>query len=78
MPAPSPDWTYDDSPALGMKYAYRDTPEGLEVMCEDKTRYSPREVALLQKAGGITAAVHVVKKAFQGRIVEVRAAAPHA
>jgi hypothetical protein len=65
----APDWTYEYSAALGMKYAYRDTPEGMEVMTEDRTRYSPREVALLQQAGGITAAVHRVKKVFEGRIV---------
>jgi len=65
----APGWTYEHSAALSMGYAYRDTPDGLEVMVADKVRYSPREVALLQQAGGIKPGVHTVKKVFAGRIV---------
>jgi hypothetical protein len=43
------------------------------VFVEDKTRYSPNELDVLEGAGIIISLpVHRVKKTFQGEIVEVR------
>ena len=72
----APGWTYAYSDALSMRYAYRDTPQGPEVMTEDKTRYSASEVKVLADAGeSISLAIHLVKRAFNGEVVST--AMPH-
>ena len=66
-------WTYAHSDALAMDYAYRPSPIGVgfEVMTADKVRYTPAEVSRLSAAGvEINLAAHLVKKVFQGEIVE--------
>lgn len=66
MPNPTP-WTYAHNAALNMRYAYRQTPGGLEIMTEDKTRYTPEEVRILAGADGrgqITPEIHRVKRVF--------------
>jgi hypothetical protein len=66
-------WTYDYSDALSMRYAYRQTPLGIEVITEDKTRYTAQEVKIMAKAGiEITPGMHSVKRVFQGEIVDVK------
>lgn len=65
-PNPTP-WTYAHSKALNMRYAYRQTPGGLEIMTEDKTRYTPEEVRILagpDGSGQIDMATHMVKRVF--------------
>lgn len=65
--------TYDYSDALSMRYAYRQTPLGIEVITEDKTRYTAQEVKIMAKAGiEITPGLHTVKRVFQGEIVDVK------
>lgn len=64
-------WTYDYSPDLGLKIAYRQTPYGPEVMTEDKINYSPAEIRLLSSVGGITLQIHNIKKVFHGEIVDI-------
>lgn len=66
-------WTYAHSAALGMQYAYRQTPDGPEVMTADKIRYTPEEVKHLDGAGGIRLSVHLVKRVFRGEVVGVDA-----
>ncbi len=69
----APGWTYDYSNALSMRYAYRQTPLGIEVITEDRTRYTAQEVKIMAKAGiEITPGVHSVKRVFQGEIVDVK------
>lgn len=69
MPSP---WTYAYSNALGMRYATRTTGGRLELMTEDKVRYSAAEIALLFSQGmEIDKTTHFVKKIFIGEIVEV-------
>jgi hypothetical protein len=64
-------WTYDYSNALSMRYAYRMTPLGPEVMTEDKTSYTPAEVKILSMAGvEISPEMHAVKRVFRGLIVD--------
>lgn len=70
MPNP---WTYSHSDVLAMDYASRPSPIGVgfEVMTADKVRYTPAEVSRLSVAGvEISLPVHLVKKVFQGEIVE--------
>ena len=63
-------WAYAHSSALGMRYAYHATPDGIEVMTEDKTRYTPDEVAAIASGvGEITRPVHLVKRIFDGMVV---------
>lgn len=69
----APGWTYSHSDALAMDFAYRPSPIGVgfEVMTADKVRYSPAEVSRLSVAGvEISLAMHLVKKVFQGEIIE--------
>jgi len=63
-------WTYETSEALGMKFAHRVSAGGIEVMTEDKVRYSPQEVLILRRIGGISKPVHLVKKVFEGKIIK--------
>jgi hypothetical protein len=43
------------------------------VHCEDGVKYSPQELELIEKAGGVLDAVtHNIKKIFGGEIVEVK------
>ena len=70
----APGWTYAHSDALAMDYASRPSPigVGVEVMTADKVRYTPAEVARLSDAGvEISIGVHLVKKVFQGEIVDI-------
>lgn len=39
--------------------------------CQDGTKYSPAEVALLQKGGGVQLPVHIIKREFGGTLVSV-------
>lgn len=64
-------WTYQYSEALGMKFAFREADAGVEVMTEDKTRYSPEEVSIIAKTlGEITPEIHRVKRIFGGLVVD--------
>lgn len=64
-------WTYQHSDALKMKFAFRETDAGVEVMTEDKTRYSPEEVSVIAKTlGEITPEIHRVKRIFGGLVVD--------
>lgn len=60
-------FTYIYSEELGQKIAISDKTG--KVYCQDKTVYSLDEVRLLEKAGGITKGVHLVKKIFSGSVV---------
>jgi len=60
-------FTYIYSEELGQKIAMSDKTG--KVYCQDKTVYSLDEVKLLEKAGGITKGVHLVKKIFAGSVV---------
>jgi len=65
-------WTHSHSDALSMRFAHRQTPLGPEVMTEDKVRYSATEVKILSLAGAeICLGAHLVKKVFDGVIVDV-------
>ena len=79
-PSPRTGWTYYHSAALDMRYATRTTPDGPEVVTEDKTHYSAGEVALLSGYGngeGITPGIHAAKRVFDGRIVYAGPVRPH-
>jgi hypothetical protein len=66
-------WTYAYSDALGMEYATRNTPQGPEVMTADKVRYSPDEISTISSNGGeISPEIHLVKRIFEGTIVDYR------
>jgi len=70
-------WAYAHSSALGMRYAYHVTPNGIEVMTEDKTRYTPDEVATIASGvGKITRSVHLVKRIFDGVVVSPGSVGP--
>lgn len=64
------DWTYGYSEALGMKYAYRMIGDKIEVMTEDKFIYKDSEIRALHKMGGITPAIHAVKRCFRGEVLD--------
>ena len=66
------DWKYQRSEKLGMEIAIKKTPTGPKIMTADKISYSPREVALLHKAGGIDPEIHMIKKIFGGKIIAVQ------
>lgn len=64
-------WTYAYSDALEMEYATRNTPQGPEVMTADKVRYSPDEISTISSNGGeISPEIHLVKRIFEGTIVD--------
>jgi hypothetical protein len=66
-------WTYAYSHAINMEYAIRNTQKGPEVMTADKTYYSPDEIRVLAKQGKeITPKIHMVKRIFEGTIVDYR------
>ena len=68
----APGWTYAYSDALGMRYATRSIGGVLELMTEDKVRYSAAEISMLSAQGmEIDKTTHFVKKVFTGEIVEV-------
>lgn len=58
---------YFYSPQIGQKIAVSEKTG--KVYCQDKTVYSLDEVKILDKAGGITKGVHLVKKIFLGSVV---------
>lgn len=60
-------FTYIYSPELGQKIAISEKTG--KVYCQDKTVYSLDEVKILQKAGGITKGIHLVKKIFVGSVI---------
>ena len=59
-------WTYDYSESLKMRFAYR----GMEVMTEDKVRYNENETKIIIRHKEIPLSVHIIKKLFDGEIVE--------
>lgn len=64
-------WTYGHSDALNQDFAYRKDKNGnLELYTEDKTYYSWEEIEAINKHGQIPLEVHLVKKAFKGKIIE--------
>ena len=64
-------WTYFYSETLEMECAVKQTPYGPRMVTEDKTEYLPSEIAVLKKIGGeVPRAVHVLKKLFDGEIVD--------
>ena len=64
-------WIYDYSASLKLPYAWRKTPQGIEIMTEDKVRYTANEVKIISKTiGEITPEIHMVKKIMKGTIVE--------
>lgn len=64
----STDWKYIYSEELSQKIAAH---KNGWVFTEDGTKYSPREVEVLRKAGGIIKEVHMVKRMFGGTIMEL-------
>ena len=65
------DWVYDYSSSLKLPYAWRKTDAGIEIMTEDKVRYTAKEVKIISDTiGEITPEVHLVKKVFKGEIIE--------
>lgn len=62
------DWTYIDSRELKQVVAYNNK-TGI-VWCCDGTKYTKSEVEILRKHGGIVNAVHLIKKVFEGIIIE--------
>lgn len=63
------EWEYWYSEALGMKYAMREQNEIWQIMTEDKTQYTMREIEALGDKQ-ITRGLHFVKRAFNGTIME--------
>lgn len=63
----SADWKYIYSEELSQKIAAH---KNGWVFTEDGTKYSPREVETLRRCGGITKEVHLLKKVFDGAIME--------
>jgi hypothetical protein len=68
-------WLYNDEPhpVINQHFAYKDTNAGRQIMFEDKTFYTEKEVKLLQDYGGLkNVNVHNVKKVFDGEIVKIK------
>ena len=66
-----PGWIYIRSDTLKQMIAFNE--ETGWVFCEDKTRYTPCELDIIEKSGtSATLSVHRVKKIFQGEIVEIK------
>lgn len=66
-------WRYFHSESLGLDCAVKNTPLGPIMMTEDKVEYMPDEIAALRKVGGeVPKSVHVLKKLFDGEIVDRR------
>ena len=66
-------WTYFHSEILGLECAVKNTPLGPIMMTSDKVEYMPSEISALQKIGGeVPKSVHIVKKLFDGEIVDRR------
>jgi hypothetical protein len=64
-------WIYIESGTLKQQIAFNE--ETGWVFCEDKTRYTPEELDVMEKNGAVaTLPVHRVKKIFQGEIVEIK------
>ena len=71
MPKKLKDWVYDYSSSLKLPYAWRKTPQGIEIMTEDKVRYTAKEVKIISDTiGEITQGIHLIKKVFKGTIIE--------
>ena len=66
-------WVFDYSSSLKLPYAWRKTPQGIEIMTEDKVRYSAKEVKIISDTiGEITPQIHTIKRIMGGVIVETR------
>lgn len=66
-------WSYFHSESLGLDCAVKNTPLGPIMMTEDKVEYMPDEIAALRKIGGeVPKSVHMLKKLFDGEIVDRR------
>ena len=63
------EWIYSYSKALRMRFKFRKTEAGIEVMTEDRVIYSADEVRELDRIGGITPEIHATKKAFGGTVL---------
>jgi len=57
-------------PVIGIEWAYRKTTGNTEIIFKDKTYYSPREVEIVTKNGGLTKNIHNIKKIFEGEIIK--------
>lgn len=64
-----PEWTYDYSPTLKMKFAVRVRNGLKEAYTEDKVYYNDYEITALKKTGELPLAVHIIKKLFNGIIL---------
>lgn len=64
-----PEWTYDYSPTLKMKFAVRVRNGLKEAYTEDKVYYNDYEITALKKTGELPLEVHLVKKLFNGIIL---------
>lgn len=65
-----PGWTYGHSDALDLDFAFRKDKSGnVELYTEDKTHYTFKEIAVINKHGSITPEVHLIKKIMQGEII---------
>lgn len=62
------DWKYIYSEELSQKIAAN---KNGWVFTQDGVKYSPREIEILRKAGGITKQVHLIKKVFGCSIMEL-------
>ena len=60
-------WTYVYSKELEQEIAIHK--ETHWAYCKDGVKYSPSEYRLLQQKGGIKKQVHLLKKLFDGKIV---------
>lgn len=66
-------WSYFHSEILDLDCAVKNTPLGPIMMTEDKVEYMPDEIKVLAKIGGeVPKSVHVLKKLFDGEIVDRR------
>ena len=64
-------WVFDYSSSLKFPYAWRKTPQGIEIMTEDKVRYTAKEVKIISDTiGEITPQIHTIKRIMGGEIVE--------
>jgi len=65
-------WVYSNGihPIIGIDYAVREQPNGIEIMFEDKVKYSPDEMLILKNHGGLRKDIHIVKRIFKGVVVQ--------
>ncbi|MBO7715826.1 MAG: hypothetical protein J6S85_19845 [Methanobrevibacter sp.] len=72
-----PGWTYGHSEVLNQDFAFRkDYLGNLELYTEDKTHYTWDEIEIINEQGTIPLEVHLLKKAFKGKIVKDKSKKP--